>query len=67
MKPSLDNFLGYSRIKGKEADAHKTTLIIIWGTMTDKFLLFGVPYASTSFKRPIQTTMDKLISTLVDD
>jgi hypothetical protein len=54
--------LGYSQIKGKGEDAHKTTLIINWGTMTDKCLLSGLPYASTSFKRPIQTTLDELIS-----
>jgi hypothetical protein len=62
MSPLLDNFLGYSQIKGKGADAHKTTLIINWGTMTDKCLLSGLPYASTTFKRPIQTTLDELIS-----
>jgi len=62
MSPLLDNFLGYSRIKGKETDAHKTTLIINLGTMIDKCMIFGLPYASTTFKRPIQTTLDELIN-----
>jgi hypothetical protein len=30
--------------------------------MTDKCLPFGLPYASTAFKRPIRTTPDELIN-----
>ena len=62
MRPLLDNFLGYSKIKKKGADVHKTTLITNWGTMTYKCLLFDLPNASTAFKISIQTTLDELIS-----
>jgi hypothetical protein len=62
MRPLLDSFLGYSQIKEKGVDSHKTTLITNWGTMTYKCLLSGLPNASTTFKRPIRTTLDELIS-----
>jgi hypothetical protein len=61
-RPSLDSFFGYNQIKGKGADAHKTTLITNWGTMTYKRMLFGLPNASISFKRPIRITLDELIN-----
>jgi hypothetical protein len=58
----LTSFLGYNKIKVKGADVHKTTLITNWGTMTYKCLFSGLPDASTTFKRPIHTTLDELIS-----
>jgi hypothetical protein len=63
MRSLLEKFLGHSKIKGKGADVHKTTLITNWGTMTYKFLFSGLPDESTAFKRPIHTTLDELIST----
>jgi hypothetical protein len=62
MRPLLDSFFGYNQIKGKGVDAHKTTFITDWGTMTYKCMLYGLPDASTSFKIPIQITLDELIS-----
>jgi hypothetical protein len=62
MRPLFENFLGYSKIKGKGADVRKTTLITNWGTMTYKCLFSGLPNASIAFKRPIHTTLDELIS-----
>ena len=62
MRPLLEIFLGYSKIKEIGVDVHKITLIINWGTMTYKFLFSGLPDASTTFKRPIHTTLGELIS-----
>ena len=62
MRPLLENFWGYNKIKGKGAESHKTTLITNWGTMNYKCLLFGLPDASTTFKGLIHTTLDELIN-----
>jgi hypothetical protein len=62
MRPLLDKILGYSKIKVKGVDVHKTTPITNWGTMTYEFLFSGLPDACTTFKRPIHTTLDELIS-----
>jgi hypothetical protein len=62
MRPLLDNFLGYSKIKEKGVDVHKTTLITNWSTVTYKCLFSALHDASTTFKRPIHTTLDELIS-----
>ena len=62
MRSLLDKFLGYSKIKGKGEDVHKTTLIINWGTMTYKLLPYGLTDASSAFKRPIHKMLDELIS-----
>jgi hypothetical protein len=62
MRPLLDKILGCNKIKGKGVDVQKTTLITNWGTMTYKCLFSGLPDASTTFKRPIHTTLDELFS-----
>jgi hypothetical protein len=62
LRPLLEKKLGYSKIKRKGADVHKTTLITNWGTMTYKRLPSGLPDASTTFKIPIHTTLDELVS-----
>jgi hypothetical protein len=62
MMPLLDSFFGYNQIKVKGADAYKTTFITNWGTVTYEHMLSGLPDASTTFKRPIQITLDELIS-----
>jgi hypothetical protein len=62
LRPLLDSFLGCKKIKVKGEDAHKTTLITNWGTMSYKCLFSGLLDASTAFKRPIHTTFDELVS-----
>jgi hypothetical protein len=62
LRPLLDNFLGCRNIKVKGEDAHKTTLITNWGTMTYKFLFSSLPDAIISFRRPIHTIFDELVS-----
>jgi hypothetical protein len=61
MMSLLDSFSGYNQIKVKMADKYKTTFITNWGTVTYERMLSGVPDASTTFKRPIQITLDELI------
>ena len=61
-RPLVDSFFGYNQNKGKREEAHKTTLITNWGTMTYKCLLSSLPDASIAFKRPIWTTLDEFIS-----
>ena len=53
MMPLLDVFSSYNQINVKGADAYKTTFITDWGTVTYEHMLFGLPEASTTFKRPI--------------
>jgi hypothetical protein len=59
MMPLLNVLFSYNQIEVKGADAYKTTLITNWGTMTYERMLSD---ASTTFKRPIQITLDELIS-----
>jgi hypothetical protein len=61
MRPALDKFLGYRKIKVKGAYAHKATLISNWGSMTYKCRFPGLSDVSTAFKIPIHTTLDELI------
>jgi len=63
MRPLLDKILGYSKIRGKGADVHKTTFITNWGTMTYKCMFSGLLDVSIAFKTPIHKTLDELIST----
>jgi hypothetical protein len=51
LRPLLDIFLGFRKIKVKGEDAYKTTLITIWGTMSYKFQFSGLPDASTALKK----------------
>jgi hypothetical protein len=62
LKPLLDRTLGCNKIKVKGADVHKTTFITNYGTMYYKCLPSGLPDASTTFKIPIHTTFDELVS-----
>jgi hypothetical protein len=62
LRTLLDIFLGCNKIKVKGVDAHQTTLIINWGTMSYKFLPSGLLDASTAFKRPIHTTSNELVN-----
>jgi hypothetical protein len=62
LRPLLDSFLGFRKIKVKGEDAYKTTLITSWGTMSYKCQLSGLPDASTAFKKTIHTTLDELIN-----
>jgi hypothetical protein len=62
MMPLLDSFFCYNQIKVKREDAYKTTFITNLGTVTYERIIFGLPNSSTTFKRPIQITLDELIS-----
>jgi hypothetical protein len=62
LKPLLDEILGYNKIKVKGAKVHKTTFITDYDTMSYRCLLSGLLDASISFKRPIHTTFDELVS-----
>jgi len=59
-EPLLDSLFGYSKIKIKRENFHKTTLIS-FETMFYNYLPFGLFYASTSFKRPIHTVFNELV------
>jgi hypothetical protein len=62
LKPLLDEILGYNKIKVKGENVHKTTFITNCDTMSYKCLLSSLLDASTTFKRPIHTTFDELVS-----
>jgi hypothetical protein len=62
LRPLLDSLLGYKKIKVKGVDVHKTTLITNWGTMPYQCLLSSLLDASTTFRRPVHTTFDELVS-----
>jgi hypothetical protein len=59
MMPLLNILFSYNQIEVKQEDAYKTTFITNWGTMNYERMLSD---ASTTFKRPIQITLDELIS-----
>jgi hypothetical protein len=62
MMPLLNVFSSYHQIKVKGVDVYKTTFIIDWGTMTYERMPSGLSDASTTFKIPIQITLDELIN-----
>jgi len=62
MMPLLNVFSSYNQIKVKGEDAYKTTFITYWGTMTYERMIYVLPDASTTSKRPVQITLDELIS-----
>jgi hypothetical protein len=61
----LDGFSGYNQIKVKREDKYKTTFITHWGTLTYECMPSGLSYASTTFKRPTQITLDDLIDKVI--
>jgi ribonuclease HI len=66
MMPLLEIiFCCYNQIKEERADVYKTTLIMDLGTMTYECTLSGLPDASTTFKRPMHITLDKLIDEVI--
>jgi hypothetical protein len=62
LKLLLDEILGYNKIEVKGANVHKTTFITNCDIMYYKFLPSGLLDASTTFKRPIHTTYNELVS-----
>jgi hypothetical protein len=62
LRPLLDSLLGCKKIKVKMANAHKTTLITSWGTLSYQCLLSSLLDTSTAFKIPTHTTLDELVS-----
>jgi hypothetical protein len=62
LKPLLDEILGYNKIKVKGENVHKTTFITNGDTMSYNSLLSSLLDASISFKAPIHTTFDELVS-----
>jgi hypothetical protein len=54
--------LGYKKIKVKGARVYETTFLTNRDTMAYKCLSLGSLDASTTFKRPIDTTFSKLVS-----
>jgi hypothetical protein len=62
LRPFLDSLLDCKKIKVKGADAYKTTLITNWGTMPYQCLLSSLLDTSTTFRRPVHTTFDELVS-----
>jgi hypothetical protein len=62
LKPLLGEILGYNKIKVEGENVHKTTFITNCDTMSYKCLPSGLLDASTTFKRPIHTTFDELVS-----
>jgi hypothetical protein len=62
LRPSLDNFLGFKKIKVKRKNAHQTTLITNQGTMSYKCLFSGLLDTSTAFKIPMHMTLYELVS-----
>jgi hypothetical protein len=62
LNPLLDSLFGYSKIKVERENFHKTTLITNCDTMSYNCLPSGLFDASTTFKRPIHTTSNELVS-----
>jgi len=62
LRPLLDSLFGCKKIKVKGEDAHKTILITNWGTMSYQFLLYRLLDTSTTFKTPMHTSLDELVS-----
>jgi hypothetical protein len=65
MMSLLDDFFSYNQIKVKREDKYKTNFITNWVTVTYERMLYGLPNASTTFKRPLQITLDELIGEVI--
>jgi hypothetical protein len=62
LEPLLNSLFGYNRIKVEGENINKTTFITDCDTMSYNCLPSGLFDASTTFKRPIHTTFDELVS-----
>ena len=60
--PLLGEILGYNKIKVEGANVHKTTFITNCDTMSYKSLPSGLLDSISTFKRPIHTTFNELVS-----
>jgi hypothetical protein len=65
MMPLPDVFSGYNQIKVKEADKFKTTFITHWGNLTCERIPSDLSDACTTFKIPMQITLDDLIGKVI--
>jgi len=65
MMSLLECVFGYNQIKVKREDKYKTTFITNWCTMTYEYMFSSLPDASTTFKRPMQITLDELIGEVI--
>jgi hypothetical protein len=62
LEPLLESFFGYNKIKLEGENYHKTTFITNHDTMSYNCLPSGLFDTSITFKRPIHTTLDELVS-----
>ena len=62
LRPLLDSLFGCKKIKVKGADAHKTTLITYWSTMSYQCRLSSLLDTGIAFKKTMHMTLDELVS-----